>query len=192
MRRLASVVVALALSCAFCGLAIPRASASPISYQFTVTASTGPLTGVTSVGTFTFDSSIVPVGGGLVDIAGLLSQLSFTWGGMTFSAATANTGELQFNSSGIVVGALFGTSCGPSGFGCGVTAGTHDWEFFLNPAPGNRGFDYAIPADPLNTFFQLGGVTLTGPLPVPTPGTLPLLSAALGALGLIAWGLRPR
>lgn len=190
MRNLASVVVAAALC--WVVWAVPRASASPISYQFAASANTGPLTGVTSVGTFSFDSSIVPASGGVVDDANLFSQLSFTWGGMTFSAATANTGELQFNSSGIVVGALFGTSCGPSGFGCGVTAGTHDWEFFLNPAPGNRGFDYAIPADPLNTFFQLGGVTLTGPLPVPTPGTLPLLSAALGALGLIAWGLRPR
>lgn len=185
MTRLANIVIAVAMTCGVYPLSIPRVSASPISYEFTVTASTGPLAGVSSIGTFTFDSSIIPSGNATVAIAGLFSHLSFTWDGVAFSAATANTGELDFNQSGVVVGAFFGTDCGPNGFGCGVTGGTHEWLFFLNS--GNSGFEYATPSDPINIFFQLGGVNLAGPVGLPTPGTLPLLCIALALLGLLDW-----
>jgi hypothetical protein len=42
------------------------AAADPVNYSFEVTATTGPLSGTSASGTFSFDSSIIPGGGGAV------------------------------------------------------------------------------------------------------------------------------
>jgi hypothetical protein len=52
------------------------AYASAITYDFTVHATSGPLSGATSSGSFTFDSSEIVPGGGSVSGANLLSALS--------------------------------------------------------------------------------------------------------------------
>jgi hypothetical protein len=73
--------------------------ASPITFSFSVTATSGPLDGITENGTFTYDSSsIIP--GGANDNVGLLTDLNFTWNGITYNQTTANTGFLAFDSSG--------------------------------------------------------------------------------------------
>jgi hypothetical protein len=90
---LAAIVAALGL------LAAGGAKASLITYDFTVTATSGPLDGTVEKGTFSYDSSsIVP--GGVNPNAGLLTSLSFSWDGMAFTQATANTGNLGFNLDG--------------------------------------------------------------------------------------------
>src|SRR5437879_4802299 len=86
-------------------------NATPITYAFTVTPWNGPLNGVSSTGTFTFDSSVIVAGGGIVDATGLLTGLSFNWNGRSYNATTANTGRLVFDSSGNLNEALFGTNC---------------------------------------------------------------------------------
>jgi hypothetical protein len=76
------------------------ALADPVTYDFTVTATNGPLKGDIEEGSFTFDSSIAPPGGGVLDERGLLTNLSFLWDGVTYNASTANTGDMIFDAAG--------------------------------------------------------------------------------------------
>ena len=126
---LAAVLLLLAVS-----VAPIDSTAGTAAYEFTVTGASGPLAGVTSVGTFSFDPAIVPAGGGYVEIAGLFESLSFSWDGVNYDEDSANTGTLAFNADGTLFLALFGTNCGPSGFGCGVGDGAspHEWSFNID------------------------------------------------------------
>jgi hypothetical protein len=81
-------------------LAAGGAKASLITYDFTVTATSGPLEGAVAHGTFSYDSSsIVP--GNFNVATGLLTSLSFSWNGVAYTQATANTGFLGFDASEI-------------------------------------------------------------------------------------------
>ncbi|MBK7590807.1 MAG: hypothetical protein IPI27_05610 [Betaproteobacteria bacterium] len=54
--------IGLALAGAYLlGATTIPAMASPITYEFTVVGTTGSMTGVTSTGTFTYDTASVPV-----------------------------------------------------------------------------------------------------------------------------------
>src|SRR4029077_18301496 len=132
----------------------------------------------TSLGTFTFDTSIIPSGGGFVSIAGLFTQLAFAWQGFNYDETTANTGTLGFEADGTLIYALFGTDCGPSGFGCGVGPALDQWSFDIYYGAG--AFYYRSPADPIEIF--TGTTALSGPVSIAAPGTLPLLCLALAAL----------
>jgi hypothetical protein len=157
------------------------AAADPITYQFGVTAIDGPLAGTTSIGTLTFDTSIIPSSGGFVSIAGLFTQLAFAWDGVNYDETTANTGTLGFEADGTLIYALFGTDCGPSGFGCGVGPDPNEWSFDIYYGAG--AFYYISPIDPTAIF--TGNVALTGPVSIAAPGTLPLLCLALVAFAFL-------
>lgn len=104
------------------------AHAKSITYDFMVNGgSAGPLANVTSSGSFTFDSSIIPTGGGLLTGTGLLTGLSFTWDGISYDQTTANTGTLEFDSRGILNGLNFGNSCDAVG-ACALHGDGHDWD----------------------------------------------------------------
>ena len=168
--------------CALLATGPIAAMATPITYQFTVTATDGPLANTTSTGTFTFDSAIIPAGGGFVEIAGLFSDLAFAWDGVNFDEATANTGTLGFEADGTLIYALFGTNCGPSGFGCGVgdTSDPYQWQFDIYY--GNGAFYYLTPADPMKGIYN-GSVSLAGPISsIAEPQTGLALVAGLTAL----------
>ena len=141
-----------------------RAAAAPTAYQFVVTGVTGPLAGVTSVGTFTFDPAIVPEGEGYVFVADAFASLSFTWEGVDYDETTANTGDLGFAANGTLFHAMFGTDCGPSGFGCGVGA-ERPLGWMIAFDNGTGAFTYTSATDPIEIFD--GIVTLT-PLSIPT------------------------
>jgi hypothetical protein len=141
------------------------ATAAPNAYQFTVTAIDGPLAGVTSVGTFAFDPSIVPEGGGYVEVADLFTHLAFSWDGVEYDETTANTGTLGFDADGTLFYALFGTDCGPSGFGCGVGNGPDPYQWSFNISDGDGAFLYLSPKDPSAIY---GGAVSLTPLAVPT------------------------
>jgi hypothetical protein len=146
-----------------------KATAAPSAYEFTVTGTSGPLAGVTSIGTFSFDPAIVPEGPGYVNIAGVFESLSFSWDGVNYNEDSANTGTLGFDPDGTVFYALFGTNCGPSGYGCGVGDGAspREWAFNIDIEVGSvtGAFQYVTPTDTSNIFY--GTVTLM-PLTTPT------------------------
>ena len=65
------------------------AQSNLITYDFTVTAISGPLSGDLANGSFTFSSSIIPAGGGVVPASGLLTDLSFTWDGVPYGLSSS-------------------------------------------------------------------------------------------------------
>jgi hypothetical protein len=163
------IVLALVLVCT-------NAFAVPMTYQFSVTATTGSLTGATSTGMFTFDSSIIPAAGGFVLQANVLQDLAFTWNGTAYDETTANTGLMQFNASGALTDIAFGNNCVAAT--CTVTGNTNQW--FAN-LPFQ--FVYAVAGGTAGR----GTVTLT---PVPEPTSVVLVGSAL--LGLAAAARRRR
>jgi hypothetical protein len=149
-------------------------NATPLTYDFTVTGGA-----VTSSGSFTFDSSIIPAGGGYINHTKLFSTLSFTWQGNSYNQTTANTAQLGFNSSGALVGALFGTNCGAGG--CGIHVRTSEW--WVSWFPRTNDFAYALTTVG-GTYEGTASITEAQPS-VPEPGTLGLFGLELGALILI-------
>ena len=158
-------------------LAKPGAAQPAIStYEFIVNGGDlGPLAGVTASGSFSFDDSIVPPGGGDVDLASLLSDLAFTWDGISYDETTANTGGLTFDASGALTSGFFGTDC-DAGTCQASGSNPHDWIVELDFE-----FGYSVPGGE-HLFF--GPVTFS-PRTAPEPGTLALLGLGLLALGVV-------
>ena len=83
------------------------AYADPITVSFTALPAPGdPVNLRPSRGTFTFDSSLIPPGGG--DVQNWLGleviDINFHWGHTLFTKANAGVGELLFSSSGQLLG----------------------------------------------------------------------------------------
>jgi len=76
-------------------LSLASQSNSLRTYDFTVTADTGPLRGDVATGSFTFNSKIIPAGGGSLLEFGLLTDLAFTWNGMFY-----NSSDVPFSGGG--------------------------------------------------------------------------------------------
>jgi hypothetical protein len=178
-NRILSLTAAVAL------IAPLAAQASSITYDFTANGgSFGPLANVISTGSFTFDSSIIPAGGGTVIGTGLLTGLSFTWDGKSYNQTTANTGALAFTPSGLLSGVNIGDSCNASG-GCMVDPNGNDWIL--------SGFVFGAPLGPMNqlsTLYTVGdGQSYNGwahaylqTSAAPEAGTVTLLLGGLAIL----------
>jgi hypothetical protein len=152
-------------------LAAPiAAQATPITYDFTANGGAfGPLSNVTSSGSFTFDSSIIPLGGGLITGTGLLTGLSFQWNGVSYDQATANTGALEFDSSGVLNGVDFGTGCNAFG-GCTVDSSASDWIVSgFTPVGTMTGADFLYTVGDGQAYD--GFTTLSPAVAVPEPST---------------------
>jgi hypothetical protein len=185
-----------------CGLAgmlawVPGARADELTYDFTVTATSGPLSGTVSSGSFSFDSSVVvpagppaqscrpatspcPPTGGNVAAQDLLDALDFTWDSISYNATTANTGFLNFDASGNLISFCFGNHEGAEGAGgCAVQTGFEQWT-----VDGSE-FIYSVPG---GNAYWFGNVTFAPVSATPEPGTLVLLGT--GLLGVLALGLR--
>jgi hypothetical protein len=163
------------LAAACVALAPLLAAATPITFDFLVAASSGPLAGTTSAGTFTFDSGSIPaVLPGTSNATGLLTGLSFSWDGIAYNAATGNTGWLTFDAAGDLLTMGFGTSCAPGS--CSVEIGTVDQWYVIGTM-----FAYAVPGAP-SVYF--GSVEVHPHAAVPEPGAPALLVIALAALAM--------
>ena len=156
--------------------AVSPAIASPITYDFSVTATNGPLTGQSSSGSFSFDSSSITLGAQNI-AAGLLTAVNFTWDGITYTSATANTGLSAFDSSGNLTRALFGNNCSAAG-SCAVFSSSEVWYVsagaYAQFAYSQTNFNGVAFGD--NKSFNLVGV--------PEPLTLSLFGA--GFVGVVA------
>lgn len=162
--------------------------ASPITVPFSVTATTGPLSGTTANGTFTFDSSSIPASlPGENDSVGLFTDLSFTWNGINYDETTANTGHLEFDAAGNLIGAVFGNDCASPPLvagSCAVVFGLEEWYFALQPLHPDPGFAqsffYSVQGDGFGDGTETLGQTGGGGAPEPT--TLALLGIGLASI----------
>ena len=156
-------------------------SGSSVTYDFTVTVgTTGPLAGTVAHGTFTYDSSaILPAGSN--NAPGLLTGLSFSWNGVAYDRTTANTGELDFDTSGNLTGAVFGNNCAAGGLPCSVTPQDNANEFFVQVSPGAVVFSYTLAGDTTDVFD--GTVDPAIAVPTPEPSTLVLLGIGCVLVG---------
>jgi hypothetical protein len=163
---------AIVAACAFCLAAISGASASTLRYDFAVMITSGPLIGQSYDGSFAFDSGAIIPGGGTNDAADLLTDLDFTFNGVAYDAATANTGWLGFDSSGALTDFSFGLGCAP-----GVC-------YALNP-----GAWYAQPANFVYVYLHsnIGKGVVSYSAATPEPSTWAMLLIAFGGLGFVRW-----
>ena len=169
----------LAAATILSALAVTTAHATPINYTFMVTATDGPLSGTSATGTFSYDSSSIIPGGININV-GLLTSLDFTWNGIHYDQTTANTGFLEFNSSGnlIPTSSSFGNHC--SSNSCEVDSNTEQWFVGSN-------FTYST----LNSDGIFDGTTTFSLITAaPEPSTLALLG--VGIAGAMLMGARAK
>ncbi len=154
--------------------------ADPIKISFLVRPAPGdPVNPGPSAGSFTFDSSLVPPGEGLLsDPGGLASSVDFFWGSTQFDITTADVVELRFDESGALVQWLLG----------GRSLGLAAWfdqpaervvdDFVLSP----QGFFYTLQGRAGTWFTTVGDDN--PPAPIPEPATWLLIVS--GAVVLLA------
>jgi hypothetical protein len=160
-------------------LPVGAAVAAPITYDFTVNATTGPLAGQSATGYFTYDDSIsFPDAFFSFSFGpGLLLDLALTWNGIDYDETNASTGGISF-FSGLFSGVSFGTDCGPTG-GCDTVPGSESWQLGTFATGGD--FSYSTPG---STELHFGTVTPPQLRSVPEPASLALALPGLLALSL--------
>jgi hypothetical protein len=76
---------------------------------------------------------------------GLLTALNFSWDGITYNQTTANTGFLEFDTTGALTEDLFGNNCLPGS--CGVVSPFERWFVGFPAGTGLIGFANAVAGD---------------------------------------------
>ncbi len=145
--------------------------AEPISYEFDLTITAGPLTGENYSGSFSFDSGLV-VPGSTIFGTDLFGSLSFVFHGVTYSASNTDLVELQWDAAGELSDFVIGTDCAGAA-GCDIVNGSESWAMLPSA------FAYAIVGD-ANSYIS-DGPTFRRVLPpsgAPEPGSLALLIGA--------------
>lgn len=155
-----------------CCASISTVQATPIIYDFSVTATSGNLAGFSATGSFGFDDTVIPAGTNN-SATGLLSFLDFTWNGIAYTPSTANTGAIWRLADGTLSFAMFGTNCFPSV--CSVSAASEGWNFRTGSL---NDFSYSD-----GQTIGFGTATARLRAQVPEPASLALLGLGLGLMG---------
>ena len=166
MKRL--VAIFALVCCASAG----TAQAALLVYDFSVTAFSGNLAGASATGSFGFDDAAAPAGSTTFG-TGLLSFLDFTWDGITYTEATANTGRIGRLANGDLNFVMFGTNCSSA---CAVSSSRVGWAFRAGTL---NDFDYSD-----GQVIGFGtSTTQQRAANVPEPATWALLGLAFALLG---------
>lgn len=175
---------ALMTAAALAALAAPlTSSAALVTRQFEFSSTSGPLTFGPTIGSFTYDDIVAPVGGGTVSQLSLFSDLSVSFGGYSFDETSANSGWLVFDSLGGLLEALFGTSC--SAGVCGIGGGEEGWWIRVGVPDTTNDFAYSGYNGATGFYQTFSNRLLENAVPEPAP-------LALIALGMVGLGLARR
>lgn len=156
--------------------------ADPVRVTFTAhPAANDPVNPGPSSGSFTFDSSLIPPGEGLLSSpSGLATSVSFFWGSTLFDITTADVIELRFDASGALdFWHLGGRSNGLAAWRSQPAELVVD-DFSLSAGAGGGSSFYTLQGH-AGTF--RGSVVTDTPAPVPEPSTWLLIGS--GALALL-------
>jgi hypothetical protein len=130
------------------------------------------LNGASSAGYFTFDDAMIPVGGGIVTQADVLSSLEFSWMGTDYTASTANTGFVFFSPIPGIFSITFGSNC--TAVHC--TVGVSDTFFVTAFGSGSGLLAYNLGGvfggGTLSRLDQCNAVNCGRAVPLPASGTL--------------------
>jgi hypothetical protein len=181
--------VAVVVLCGFL-IAASAAHADPITVTFTAFPAPGdPVNTGPSMGSFTFDSSLIPPGGGkLQNGFGLgATAIDFRWGSTLFTTANADLGEMEFGSSGQLLSwilggratAIFGWVASPASE---VVDDIFVSTFTGSTPGGGESINYTLAG--IEGLFQGGLITDSPPSPVPEPTSMLLIGSGLVGLAL--------
>jgi hypothetical protein len=151
-------------------------SADSVTVRFTVFPDpSDPVNLAQLDASFTFDSSLIPAHGGIVeDRTGQLASAitPFTWGNTLWTTANASVWSLSFDANGGLTD--FNLGGAPSGFDAISFVGADDFVIRV-PVSG-----YTLAAVPGERIFNAR--TISPDLVTPEPGTLLLLASGIAAL----------
>lgn len=143
--------------------------------------------GVTAPGTFGFDSTLIPAGGGLLeDTDGLgATFLDFSWGGVDWNRSSADMYLAEFDGTGTLVEWAIGGLPGLNSIQVAPFRRDDFWVSTPSDFPFNFPFAYTYSFQTNESLFigRILNWSVESTAPIPEPATLLILGAGLAATG---------